>query len=224
MTDRPRLTSVDLWGRHRERCLAVLRDALASLQEGLPSESEDDLNRRLYKEIIAAEHAHARRSGGQQLSVVVPEGRNPPVGSDEERAAREHKIPDFYWALMDHLAPNPSDAARQFSVECKRLTASTPSWNFLEQYIDAGVLRFMTIDHGYGKEAAEGAMVGYLQAMKVEDALEGVNATATARKIPTLVLKEQSDSRRVELVHELVRPFPISPFGLFHLWINCSPG
>ncbi len=47
------------------------------------------------------------------------EGRNPPVASDAERAAREHKIPDFYWAYIDHLAVNPLAAARQFVVDAK---------------------------------------------------------------------------------------------------------
>ena len=102
-------------------------------------------------------------------------------------------------------------------------TASSTSWNYLEQYIDAGVLRFMTIEHGYGKETADGAMVGYLQAMKIDDAIKSVNATATARKIPTLVLRKGSVERHFELDHELVRPFPVSPFCLFHFWVNCSP-
>lgn len=222
MSERPSLTSMDLWERHQSRCMQLLRDALVSLATGPADEGEVELNRRLYQSIVAAEHAEAIRSGGQQLSVVVPEGHNPPVGSDAERVAREHKVPDFYWAYIDHLSPVPKDAARQFAVECKRLTAASKSWDYADQYVEAGVRRFITVEHAYGKEASSGAMVGYLQAMTVQEALEAVNASASARKIPTLTLRQQTTSGPVELDHELARPFPISPFSLLHFWISSA--
>lgn len=222
MNERPSLTSMDLWGRHQRRCLQLLRDALVSLTAGPADEGEVELNRQLYQSIVVAEHAEAVRSGGQQLSVVVPEGHNPPVGSDAERVAREHKVPDFYWAYIDHLSPVPKDAARQFVVECKRLTMASKSWDYTDQYVEAGVQRFITVEHAYGKEASSGAMVGYLQAMNTEDALKAVNASASVRKIPTLTLRQQTSNDPVELDHELARPFPISPFSLRHFWICCS--
>jgi hypothetical protein len=223
MKGRPLLSSVNLWERHRERCLDVLREALSSLADGSANERETDINRRLYRAIVATEHAQARRSETQQLSVVVPEGRNPPVGSDEERSTRENKIPDFYWSYIDDLAAVPEDAARQFVVECKRLTKASRNWDYLEQYIGAGVMRFITVEHGYGQGCGDGAMVGYLQQMTVEEALAGVNAAAEGQKVPTLVVQADSGGRPVELDHELVRPFPISPFRLFHVWVTSAP-
>jgi hypothetical protein len=216
MSDPARLTSIDLWERHEQRCMQLLRDALALLEDGPLDEREPDLNRRLYLSIIAA-HARAAREGEEHLATVVLEGHNPPVASDAERAAREHKIPDLYWAYVDHLA-QPEGAAHQFVVECKRLTKATRSWNYTEQYVHAGVLRFVAIEHAYGKDAPSGAMVGYLQAMDVDQALTEINANANANGIAELTIRQRPADAPVELDHQLERPFPDSPFLLMHLW------
>lgn len=221
MSDRPRLTSINLWHRHQQRCVQMLRDAIALLADGPTNEGEIDLNRRLYRAIIAVQGADARR-GLEQLSVVVPEGRNPPVGSDVQRAVREHKIPDFYWSYVDYLAPEPEAVARQFVVECKRLTAATRNWDYIAQYVNAGVLRFVTEEHGYGKETPSGAMIGYLQAMDVDDALSGVNGHASAKGLSLLAIRDRSADALVELDHRLDRPFPDTPFLLMHLWTPVS--
>lgn len=215
----PRLTSIDLWGRHERRCLQILREALAMLATYDDGDREVDLNRRLYRCIVAASHAIAQREQ-VELPVVVPEGRNPPSASDAERSTREHKIPDFYWAYIDHLADNPVAAARQFVVECKRLTVPSKNWVYTEQYIKAGVVRFTSSDHGYGKAAPSGAMVGYLQeVMQLDQALLEVNAVATAEGLPTLT--PRGDPAKIaELDHSLVRAFPDSPYHLLHLWLR----
>jgi hypothetical protein len=217
MTDRPSLMSIDLWPLHESRCMQLLREALILLDDGPVDEGECDLNRRLYRSIIAA-HTRAARDGAEQLPVVVPEGRNPPVESDAERAAREYKIPDFYWAYVDHLAE--PGAARQFVVECKRLTKATKNWNYTEQYVHAGVLRFVTVEHAYGKDARAGAMVGYLQAMDVEQALAEINTSANAQGIAPLTIRRRPGDTLIELDHQLTRPFPDSPFLLMHIWTS----
>lgn len=221
MSARPRLTSIDLWARHEQRCVEILRDAIALLDAGPRDEAEPDLNRRLYRAIIDVQVAQARR-GAEQLSVVVPEGRNPPVASDEQRTAREHKIPDFYWAYVDHLALEPAAVARQFVVECKRLATPTKSWDYIEQYVSAGVLRFAIEDHGYGKDTPSGAMVGYLQGVDADDALTGVNAHVDAVRIPRLEARRRSGNTSVELDHQFDRSFRDSPFLLMHLWMRVS--
>ncbi|MGB0096997.1 MAG: hypothetical protein WBP81_31210 [Solirubrobacteraceae bacterium] len=43
-----------------------------------------------------------------------------------------------------------------------------------------GVLRFIMLEHAYGKDMRGGAMVGYLQRITVDDAYDAVNAAATA--------------------------------------------
>lgn len=219
MTDRPSLMSVDLWELHERRCMQLLHEALILLDDGPADEGECDLNRRLYRSIIAA-HTRAARDGAEQLPVVVPEGRNPPVESDTERATREHKIPDFYWAYVDHFAE--PGAARQFVVECKRLTAATKNWDYTVQYIHAGVLRFITEGHGYGKGTPSGAMIGYVQNMGVDEALSQVNGHATANGLSALNIRDRSADAVIELDHQLDRPFPDTPFLLMHIWTSLS--
>jgi hypothetical protein len=219
MTDRPRLTSIDLWQRHEQRCLHTLLAAIARLAAGPADEGEPELNRRLYRAIIAVQGADAR-DGLEQLSVVVPEGRNPPVASDTGRAPREHKIPDFYWAYVDYLDPDPDAVACQFVVECKRLTVATKNWDYAAQYIHAGVLRFVTEEHGYGKGTPSGAMIGYLQNMDVDEALSQVNGHATAEGLSALNIRDRSVDAIIELDHQLDRPFPDTPFLLMHIWTS----
>ena len=220
MTKRPLLTSVDLWARHCERCLRLLRDALVTLEPGSPNESESEINRRFYRAIIAA-HQDAARRGEEPLSVVTYEGRNAPAPSDAEFQASEYKIPDFQWAYMDDLAEDPNAAARHLAIECKRLTHATSNWDFFEQYIVNGVRRFISVEWSYGKDTPSGVMIGYLQSVDVEKAQAGVNSAATEASVPILDLREEH-SKPVELGHMLERSFADSPFNLVHFWITTS--
>jgi hypothetical protein len=181
-------------------------------------EAEVDLNRRLYRCIIRASHAASVKDGAESLPVVVPEGKNPPSGSDAERAAREHKIPDFYWAYIDHLAADPDAAAKQFVVECKRLTAPTSDWIYTKEYVMSGIARFISAEHGYGKDSLSGAMVGYLQEISLVDAHAEINKWASGESIPQLSVSRQAGDDSAELDHRLDRSFPESPFHLLHLW------
>ncbi len=221
MTDRPRLTSIDLWQRHEQRCVQILRDAIALLATGPANEGEPELNRRLYRAVIAVQVADARR-GLEQLSVVVPEGRNPPVASDARRTPREHKIPDFYWAYVDYLAPDPEVVACQFVVECKRLAVASKDWDYIAQYIHSGILRFVTEEHGYGKGTSSGAMLAYLQDIDADQTLAAVNAQASTNGLSTLAIRRRSADALIELDHQLDRPFPHSPFLLMHLWTRVT--
>ena len=221
MTDRPRLTSINLWQRHEQRCLRTLRAAIVRLAAGLADEGEPELNRRLYRAIIAVQGADAR-DGLEQLSVVVPEGRNPPVASDAQRTSREHKIPDFYWAYVDYLDPDPDAVACQFVVECKRLTAPTKTWDYIAQYVYAGILRFVTEEHGYGKGTSSGAMLAYLQDVDADQALREVNAQVAANGLPVLAVRDRTADALIELHHQLARLFPDSPFLLTHLWTRVA--
>jgi hypothetical protein len=219
MSARPRLSSLDLWAAHERRCIELLRAGLSLLAADPGGESEPDLNRRLYRAIVRASHA-AAGAGDAPPPVVVPEGRNPPAVSDRERAEREFKIPDFYWAYIDDLAPDPAAAAKQFVVECKRLTLASKDWVYTEEYVRSGIARFISLGHGYGMDMASGAMVGYLQEIRLDDALAEVNAHAHADSIPPLSLNARSGEDSADLDHHLTRSFPESPFHLLHLWVR----
>jgi hypothetical protein len=207
------LTSLDLWARHEQRCVQVLAAALQRLELSDPNESEQELNRRLYFCILEAARA-IEKDEGIELPVVVPEGLNPPLASDQERNEREFKRPDFYWAYHDHEGDEP---ARQFVVECKRITVASRSWVYTEQYVAAGVLRFIAVSHAYGKAAPTGAMVGYLQELDHASALAAINACLQQVPLPDLQ-PGQDGPPSGELNHALHRTFPESPFLLRHFW------
>ena len=195
--------------------MRTLREALEDLSEKANvDQDEPDLNRDLYRAIIRASHAASQR--GDHLPPVAPEGHNPPDPSDEERATREFKIPDFYWAYLDPYVDDPDHAAKQFVVECKRLTR--PHARYARKYVTSGIRRFISLDHGYGKGAASGAMVGYLQDITLADAFDRVNAVAASESIPPLTLEWRTGEDRAEFHHEFARPFALSPFRLTHVW------
>ena len=219
MNGQPRLSAAVVWSQHEHLCTGLLRQALESLVDHSPDENEDDLNRELYRAIIRFSHRAAQ--DGRYIPPVVPEGRNPPASTDQERARREFKRPDFYWAYIDPLVDDPDDASKQFVVECKRLT--TPNTRYIREYVVSGIARFIDEDHGYGKGTASGAMVGYLQCVYLDGALDRINSVAKNNAIPLLVLQERDGEAAAESHHELVRSFQVSPFHLIHIWSRIGP-
>lgn len=217
--NRPSLASINAWTAHERRCLDVLCAALSSFPIADLDESEESLNRRLYQHITQTAREIERRDG-VTLPVVVPEGRNPPLVSDQERAAREDKRPDFYWGYHD---PDGEEPARQFVLECKRLTLASSSWVYAEQYVIAGVKRFTSPQHGYGEQAWTAAMVGYLQRSDPATALADVNNYLSAAGLPTLTPSAGTDTpSTIRHQHQLIRTIYPSPFGLVHLWRHPS--
>ena len=214
MRPQPQLSSIDVWSYHERLCRRLLQEALTALVDQPPNKNENDLNRSLYLAIIRASYQAAQC--GEHLPPVVPEGRNPPAASDRERAERETKIPDFYWAFIDPHASDPNDAAKQFVVECKRLTE--PCAVYTREYVKSGIARFKSAGHAYGKGMPSGAMVGYLQGIALCDALKRVNAVAVNASIPPLMLQARDAETSAELTHDFVRSYPESPFHLIHLW------
>ena len=147
MNNQPRLSSAALWKNHERICLNLLQEALSTLVDEPTDEKETDLNRSLFRAIIRASYEAERR--GEHIPMVVLEGRNPPDLSDLERAERESKIPDLYWGYIDPLAADPNEAAKYFVVECKRLTEPR-AW-YTTEYVKSGIVRFVTVGHGYGR-------------------------------------------------------------------------
>lgn len=219
MNQRPQLSSIDFWNDHEQLCKQLLRDALADLEDGPVAADENDLNRLLYRAIIRV--SQKAEQDGDHIPVVVPEGKNPPAASDLERAEREFKVPDFYWAYIDPLAPDPNDASKQFVVECKRLT--NPIARYTREYVRSGIARFINFGHAYGKGMRSGAMVGYLQEVFLDDALARVNGVANGDAIQTLAVTRRHGEKGAEFGHQVTRPIPVSPFDLTHIWTRIGP-
>ena len=108
-------------------------------------------------------------------------------------------------------------SARLFHIECKRLGAST--LNAL--YVKKGILRFIDPAWSYGKDVADGAMVGYVNGSEAAVVLAEVNATSSSLGVPPLTEISESGPR-LDLTHQFERDFDKSPFRLHHVWIEIN--
>lgn len=217
----PRLSKLNIWERHEQRVLKILLEALTILQAKAElSLSEINLNRELYFCLL-----EANRKMGKEAFGYAPtcEAKNPPDPDDEQRTVRENKIPDFYWGYLDDMEPDPRRSARNFYIECKRLgKPPRTDWILNENYVHHGICRFMTKEHGYDRGEQSAVMIGYVQSMELDDILREVNTTAMSVSVPKI--KKPVKGWKIKgvshLQQKLHRAFPISPFILWHLWVD----
>lgn len=212
----------NLWAMREAKCLSIICRALSVLRvEKDNPQTEIELNRRLYFCLLAASRA---LYPNDELA-PVSECNNQPDVDDEARTRREQKRPDFQWIFLDRYEPDPQRSSRQFVVECKRLgKPSRPDWVLNLNYSTHGVSRFRDPGWAYAKRMQSGAMVGYWQSMDEKELLLEVNGGCKNNSLPQLFLigvwKPGSTSR---LEQVLRRDFEISPFKLYHLWIDLRP-
>jgi len=199
-----------------------MHEALSILQcETCLRKDEQSLNRTLYFCFRQATHKLELNH-----HLPTPEGKNPPNPDDEERAVRENKIPDFYWHFSDHTELNPRHCERRFVLECKRLgKPPSPRWILNKNYVEDGIRRFMTEEHGYGMGDESGAMIGYVQNTEFDAVFCEVNATIDEmNREPVTTLQPPTEGWKVDgisyLDHTLERSFPQTPFHLCHLWAD----
>ena len=208
-----------LWATREAKCLSIIERALSMLREvdNLP-ETEVELNRQLYFYLLTA----SQELYPDDEIAPIMECNNQPDSSDETRASREQKRPDFQWIYLDRYESNPQRSSKQFVVECKRLgKAPRRDWVLNVNYSENGIARFCDPEWAYAKQAASGAMLGYWQSMEGKEVLREVNEGCHHRSIPNLVLVGSWVSKGIsKFEHDLVRPFQISPFKLHHLWID----
>lgn len=220
---RPNLKRLNFWEQHERRVLQVLTIALRLLarERDLPA-GENQINRKLYFYIFRAIR-ELHEQGIDLISYPIYEGNNQPDVSDEQRAIRENKRPDFQFGFVDHQEPDPDASAKQYVVECKRLGESGRSDRVLNtDYIEHGVRRFHDEGHGYGKSCSSGAMIGYVQNSSAALVLGEVNQAAIARKIARIRLSRKGWQRGDVSVldHRFDRAMRPTPFHLHHLWLD----
>lgn len=217
----PRLSDLPLWERHEARVLAILRGALELLRTRWPTGGEPELNRELFLCILDVNRRN-QDAGGDYWFEYAPayEARNPPT-PDTEDSASEKKIPDLYWGYLDHQEPDPRRSSRNFVIECKRLGApSAAGWAFNMHSIEDGARRFLHPEWRYGKDVASSAMVGYIQSMEPDKILDEVNLLGPAYGLSPITRSESPTPPLHELVHAFDRGFHLTPFRLFHIWIE----
>lgn len=215
-----------LWQNHERRVLCIFKRALELLQDDPDLDAcEDELNRKLLFCVREANAELGSRNEGLEWPVVY-EANNQPDLADETRAAREDKRPDFQWGVTDHTESDPRRQDKFFVIECKRLGKPTSSsWVFNRNYVQHGILRFVNKDHGYGKSAPSGAMVGYIRDMGADQVLTEVNQHATTTGLNELDLSNNGwnagGASRLDNVLDRLDVSP-SPFKLRHLWVDLS--
>jgi hypothetical protein len=215
MSSQPRLSQLDLWGRHAISVMAVLLHALSLLAADWPAglHIETEMTRELYLRILTARRL--LETAGEWVPEGLPciDGRNAPT-PDTAGTSSERTLPDLQWGFQDSFEPDPYKSARWFHIECKRIGGS----DLNEKYVDEGVQRFVSPGHRYGKDVSEGAMVGYIIEGRAADAISDVNGRAAVVGLPEVVLI--SDAAHVALLEStLDRSFPRSPFKLHHAWV-----
>ena len=213
-----RLTN-KLWATREAKSLSIIERALTMLRDAddLPK-TEVELNRLLYFYLLTA----SRELYPDDVIAPIMECNNQPDSCDGARSRREQKRPDFQWIYLDRYESDPQRSSKQFVVECKRLGEATRrDWVLNVNYSKNGIGRFCDPEWAYAKQARSGAMLGYWQSMEGKEVLREVNEGCHHRSIPNLVLIGSWCSKGIsKFEQDLVRPFPISPFKLHHLWID----
>lgn len=215
----PSLKSRNLWTKREQQCLAVLEEALLLLQlESLLPEAEVEINRRLYFCLLQAN----RKLCPNETVAPIPECNNQPDPDDEARSIREQKRPDFQWIYLDRYEIDPNRSSKQFVVECKRLGKSTRAdWVLNANYVNHGICRFRDNLWAYAQRFPSGAMVGYCQSMDLEEILTEVTDITRKNTFPDMVRNGNWKALAVSrLAHTFERAFEVSPFQLFHLWVD----
>ena len=195
--------------------MAVLLHALRLLVTDGPEDLhlELEMTRELYLRMLTARRALSNAGEWVPDGLPTLDGRNSPT-PDTAGTAAERKLPDIQWGYQDDLEPDPQRSARFFHVECKRLGGA----DLNSRYVDDGVIRFASLEHRYGKDVREGAMIGYLVEGRTSDALADVNQRSATAGLPEVLLVSDNDYVSV-LESTLDREFPKSPFKLHHAWV-----
>lgn len=216
----PRLTQLPLWERHEQRVLTVLRGALDRLSaSGVAGRGELDLNDELVK-CINAQDAHNKRDGRPYVGHPIVAGAFMPPAAGSSNASSNRSEPDLQWQIVDDHAPDPRRGVRSFVIECKLLGSSPTGRNLNRLYVTEGVRRFAGTKRQYGRDVRTGAMVGYMQSSTPAHILKGVNAALRREGIVALALPTPPNPRPIVMGHGFDRPFEVTPFRLFHFWID----
>jgi hypothetical protein len=197
---RPRLSQLNLWQKHCDAVIAILQKALDLMAADDVSGLEPALNRALCLYFLKA--MSLRRKEGLFVPGGLPimEARNQPTPATEGKSS-EDMIPDIQWGYQDEQA-DAMRSARLFHIECKRLGNSTLSG----RYVSNGIWRFIDSHWSYGKDVADGAMVGYVKSSGSATALVEVNRASSSKGIPPLAGLSEAGARR-DFIHQFERSF-----------------
>ncbi len=217
----------EMWTKHELLVLEVFMLALEMLRE----KTDLPVDEPAMNEVLALKTRQANFSlnpKGRGLP-FPPEWEKPkqPASETELGQSKKAKRPDFSCLFRNHAAQSAEDAYLDYHSECKRLgKPSSPSWNFNENYVTEGVHRFLEAEHGYGKGTYSGAMIGYVQNMRLQSIIEEVNSHIVSSphpQIPLLsFLQDEFDNEGIVKTSQQLNRTNVwpSPFELRHLWVD----
>ncbi|MCX7046339.1 MAG: hypothetical protein NTX50_12745, partial [Candidatus Sumerlaeota bacterium] len=125
------------------------------------------------------------------------------------------------------------DLTKDFDIECKRLGKTlSANWNFCEQYVVAGIVRFISMNYRYGNNVSSGAMIGYIQSLSPSILLAEINRHIQNNRgkmngiVPDIDFQGQDAQNPPTLMaDQSLKRNEVQPldFSLYHLWVNlCS--
>jgi len=227
------LSQIPLWQQHEDRAIEVVLKGLAllvsdegknRLREEVKNTTdnwEDQINRVFFFCLNKA-NRYLQRDGRGVPSGFLYESRNQPDPDAASRLANEYKRCDIRTGYFDNNEPNDFQGSRYFDIECKRLGSPTsPTWVLNREYVQNGIMRFVSIDHAYGNGVPSGSMIGYVENMNLADVLAEVNTNTSSEGISGLTLTSTWLPDNVfRLGHKFNRSITVSPFLLHHFWLD----
>ncbi len=208
----------EFWAKFEASIFEVINLALRYLKnlDTLP-DYEDEINREFYFCLIRANHELNRLE-----SPPFYEALNQPTSNDDQfRNARENKRPDFQWSITDANESDPLKSSKQYILECKRLKAPSGSRRFNENYVNHGVMRFISEGHAYAYGVESSAMLGYVQGLTIKQIQQEVNGYLHKINQGELSPKNHNEEA-YRFNHNLKRTFPEETFRLEHFWVDIS--
>ncbi len=210
---------ISIWKKHVTNVLEVFVLSLDMLKsKNMSDAEEEDLNFELY--IIAEKEVNkgllAKKNNQGIRSKIEFESPKPDY---KEKNYQKWKRPDFTIGFRDMTTFDVID----FHIECKIIkTGRNKGASHCREYVLNGVRRFVTKDHSYGINAADGAMIGYIQSMEFEDILIKINHCNSKNNYnsidpPSVKWNAENVNRLTQI---LERKIEKSPFNLYHLWID----
>ena len=220
-------SAITLWQRHEELILEVFWGALELLcQESVLPEEEDDISEILSVKIRKA-NFKLNDHGRGLTCLPIWQGQIAPATETEVGSSFTGKKPDFQCQCKNESAQNAEEAYISYCIECKRLGKTMGSgWNLNKNYVQEGILRFLTVEHSYGKDAGSGTMIGYVQNMDFDSILKEVNqniAQVQTHKIPLIEFPAtQPASKEIINITQKFNRTKVGPsvFNLRHIWVD----
>ena len=166
-----------------------------------------------------------KESKNRNYNIPTPNWENPiqPIRGDDLNEGRIGKRPDFTCTLTNHMATSIDKFEISLHVECKRLGMPTSTtWLLNENYVTNGIMRFDSIEHGYGNRAFSGLMIGYIVSMTPECILKEVNSYQKKHCKENPAIKYIEKRSNVQFYEQILRRRNLKPsvFHLAHLWVE----